>query len=264
MKYITYFFAALCCFSLLTVSCSDDSDVINKYGEFDNNIVATGEADSIQYTTAQLFGKVDMTKASVSNAKFLYIRKKDVKPEEVEQALRYGAKGVSSVYAKALIGNRNNGVRGKLTYLQPAEEYYYRLMVQAGSTEYYGKISTFSTTNPESELVCETLSATDITTSEALLKAKIQIPNLPYIKADAISYGFSYTKSSGKTLDELIKDELFDQTVTANTFDGKEVSYKANYLLRNTKYDYVAYLAINGKKFYAKRMQSFTTSNTTK
>lgn len=130
------------------------------------------------------------------------------------------------------------------TPLEPSTTYYFRSFVNQNNEELYGEIKEFSTEGVGS--LIETLDASSIEASDAVLNARINLENVQH---SSLEYGFYYglTESALNTAIKGgdIKDNSFATTLTN--------------LSHNTQYWYKAYVTLDSQTLCGE-VKSFTTN----
>ena len=139
-----------------------------------------------------------------------------------------------------------------VTGLDPATKYRYCSFVRLDGQDYYGEIMEFETSDLSSML--ETLDASDIEPSSAVLNAKLDLTDVLY---SSIVYGFIEEDTI------FINGELYDESGYGWEINGIDVSDNAftamvTELQHRTHYEYKAYVIIDGR-FFCGEIKTFTT-----
>ena len=126
--------------------------------------------------------------------------------------------------------------------LEPETTYYYFSYLNHLGNIFHGEVKSFKTLAVSS--LIQTLDATEINQTEAVLNAFLDLTNCIY---DSLEYGFEVTLDGGGT-----------HILKSDNYSGKKFSVKDEFLSRYTKYSVVAYVKLDGHT-YKGETKSFTT-----
>ena len=128
--------------------------------------------------------------------------------------------------------------------LEPETEYFYRSYISQNNEISYGEVRSF-TTLPASSMI-KTLEATDINPKDAVLKGFLDLTDCVY---GQIEYGFVLTPDGGSA-----------KVLKASNHSDNAFSIKDESLARDTKYDFAAYVNLDGRE-YKSETKTFTTTS---
>lgn len=129
-----------------------------------------------------------------------------------------------------------------LTGLEPDTKYYFRSFVRQNGQDNYGETKEFTT--KEISSVLETLDATGVEATSAILNAKLDLTDVKY---ESIKHGFYWGTSEGAQ-NTFINGEAKDNAMTASMTG----------LNHKTQYRYKAYVKLDDQTFYGE-VKTFTT-----
>lgn len=129
-----------------------------------------------------------------------------------------------------------------LTGLEPDTKYYFRSFVRQNGQDTYGETKEFTT--KEISSVLETLDATGVEATSAILNAKLDLTDVKY---GSVKHGFYWGTSEGSQ-NTFINGEAKDNVMTA----------PMTWLNHKTQYWYKAYVKIDNQTFYG-GVKTFTT-----
>ena len=194
----------------------------------------TGEATHVSCRNATLGGKVNLP-ASVPATEVtfgvLYSTESEI---SISNAIKLEATAAGSDMSFTV----------NTEILSPATTYHYRSYVLQGSEVTYGEEKTFTTLALSSMI--RTLDATDVDVTFATLNATLDLTDCNY---DAIEYGFKLAQQNNS-----------DKTFVVDNVSDKAFSYRVENLKRDTQYDVVAYVTLDGRTYRAES-KSFTTQS---
>ena len=129
-----------------------------------------------------------------------------------------------------------------ITSLEPDTKYYFRSFVRQNGQDTYGETKEFTT--KEISSVLETLDATGVEATSAILNAKLDLTDVKY---ESIKHGFYWGTSEGSQ-NTFINGEAKDNAMTASM----------TWLNHKTQYWYKAYVKLDNQTFYGE-VKTFTT-----
>ena len=149
----------------------------------------------------------------------------------------------NSTTVNAMDADADYNYTTSITGLEPATTYYFRSFVRQNNVDVYGETKSFTTKNVDSML--ETMEATDIEATGAVLNAKLDLTDVLY-SSEVHGFYWGTSENSQNT-------KINGGTILNNT-------YKASIsnLSHKTKYWYKAYVKLDSHTFYGE-VKAFTT-----
>ena len=148
---------------------------------------------------------------------------------------------VTTVFAEESDNDLNYSI--KISGLKPDTKYQYRSFFHQNGQDTYGETKSFTTKKVASML--ETVDATDIETTKATIRAKIDLTD---VICSGSAYGFLWGESEDAINTDFECTEIIRDTISAVLTD----------LPHKTQYWYKAYLKVDARTFYGE-VKTFTT-----
>ena len=209
----------------------DDMDEPGGDGKANLAPSVTVEASHVSAISAVLAGKANLgaTVAADLQVGFQYSKSAGILPS-------------NSTTIEATDADANYNYTASITGLEPDTKYYFRSFVRQNSQYTYGETKEFTT--KEISSVLETLDATGVEATSAILNAKLDLTDVKY---ENIRYGF-YWGTSESSQDTFINGEAKDKAMTASMTG----------LNHKTQYWYKAYVKLDNQSFFGE-VKTFTT-----
>ena len=128
--------------------------------------------------------------------------------------------------------------------LEPETKYYYRAYILQAGIVTYGETKSF-TTRPLSSMI-QTLDATDVNPKDAVLHAKLDLTDCVYT---SLQYGFQLLQNGRNVI-----------SVGSTDLSGTKYSAKVSNLTRESAYEVVAYVTMDGTTYKAEGKPLSTTA----
>ena len=193
----------------------------------------TGEASHISCRNAVIAGKATLPQTTSTDLTFGVLYSKS-------SGVLIGTS--TKIQAKVFDSNYNFEITTEV--LEPETEYFYRSYISKNNEISYGEVKSF-TTLPASSMI-KTLDATDINPKDAVLNAFLDLTDCVYAQ---VEYGFEFTPEGGSA-----------KVLKASNLSDNAFSIKEESLTKDSKYDFAAYVKLDGRE-YKSETKTLTTSS---